>query len=128
MMFRLISTAILAMVLLVVAVSAATVGPAHAAQNNSPAGDGSQAYRTRTGKTIVVSETHPAGRSLATIEVRTQGFEHNYMEVFEGRHQREPDRRAAQAGVRSGSRGSRLAVESRTTGRTQRAVNGRCFG
>jgi heat shock protein HslJ len=42
-------------------------------------------YRTRTGKTIVVSQTHPAGRSLATIEVRTEGFEHNYGEVFEDR-------------------------------------------
>jgi heat shock protein HslJ len=36
-------------------------------------------------KLIVVSQTHPAGRSLATIEVRTEGFEHNYGEVFEDR-------------------------------------------
>ena len=72
-------------VLFVVAVSAATVGPVHAAQNNDPAGDGSRSYRTRTGKTIVVSQTHPAGCSLGTIEVRTEGFEHNYREVFEER-------------------------------------------
>jgi hypothetical protein len=62
-----------------------TVGPVHAAQNNDPTGDGSKAYRTRTGKTIVVLESHPAGRSLATIEVRTEGLEHNFREVFEDR-------------------------------------------
>lgn len=42
-------------------------------------------YTTTTGKTIVVSQTHPAGRSLATIEVRTEGFAHNFREVFEDR-------------------------------------------
>jgi len=42
-------------------------------------------YRTRTGKTVVVSQAHPVGRSLATIEVRTEGFEHNIGEVFEDR-------------------------------------------
>jgi len=72
-------------ILFAVTVSVSTVGPVHAAQNNDPAGDGSQAYRTRTGKTIVVSQSHPAGRSLATIEVRSEGFEHNFGEVFEDR-------------------------------------------
>lgn len=71
--------------LFVVAMSAAIVGPVHAVQNNDPTGDGSKAYRTKTGKTIVVSESHPAGRSLATIEVRTEGFEHDFREVFEDR-------------------------------------------
>jgi heat shock protein HslJ len=47
--------------------------------------DAAKAYTTTTGKTIVVSQTHPAGRSLATIEVRTEGFAHNFREVFEDR-------------------------------------------
>jgi heat shock protein HslJ len=47
--------------------------------------DAAQAYTTTTGKTIAVSQTHPAGRSLATIEIRTEGFEHSFREVFEDR-------------------------------------------
>lgn len=40
-------------------------------------------YTTKTGKTILVSESHPVGQSLSTIEIQTQGFEHNYLENFE---------------------------------------------
>ena len=72
-------------ILWAVAMSVATVGPVHAGQSRDGAGVFSKAYRTKTGKTIVVSQTHPAGRSLATIEVRTEGFEHNFGEVFEDR-------------------------------------------
>jgi heat shock protein HslJ len=61
------------------------VGPVLAAQSKSSVADAHKAYRTKTGKTIVVSQTHPAGRSLATIEVRTEGFEHNFWEVFQDR-------------------------------------------
>ncbi|MEE4243484.1 MAG: hypothetical protein V2I36_18640 [Desulfopila sp.] len=39
--------------------------------------------RTRTGKTIIIAESHPLGRSLSTIEVRTQGFEHDFHSVYE---------------------------------------------
>lgn len=67
------------------AMSVATVVPVHAAQSKNNAGDGSKAYRTKTGKTIAVLQTHPAGRSLSTIEVRTEGFEHDFGEVFEDR-------------------------------------------
>ena len=63
----------------------ASAGPMPAAQSKDSATDISKTCRTKTGKTIVVSQTHPAGRSLATIEVRTEGFEHNYGEVFEDR-------------------------------------------
>jgi len=73
-------------VLVALAMSVATVGPVPAAQGNDSADDVSKTYRTRTGKTIVVSESHPAGQSLATIEVRSDGFEHNFEEVFEGRN------------------------------------------
>lgn len=72
-------------VLVVVAMSVATAGLVLAAQSKDGATDVSKTYRTKTGKTIVVSESHPAGMSLATIEVRTEGFEHNFEEVFEGR-------------------------------------------
>ena len=73
-------------VLVALAMSVATVGPVPAAQGNDSADDVSKTYRTRTGKTIVVSQSHPAGRSLATIEVRTEGFEHDFGEVFEDRN------------------------------------------
>ena len=52
-------------------------------KNTSP--DASTEYRTKTGKTIIISETHPVGRSLSTIRISTKGFEHNYAEVFENK-------------------------------------------
>ena len=39
-------------------------------------------YRTKTGKTIIVSETHSAVQSLGTIEIHTRGFEHEFREVY----------------------------------------------
>ena len=42
-------------------------------------------YKTRTGKTITISETHPVGQSLSTIKISTQDFEHNYQEIYEDR-------------------------------------------
>jgi len=52
-------------------------------ESNAP--DAARQYRTNTGKTIFVSESHPAGRSLSTIKVRTGGFEHEFQEVFPDR-------------------------------------------
>jgi hypothetical protein len=52
-------------------------------KNTSP--DAPKEYRTKTGKTIIISETHPVGRSLSTIRISTKGFEHNYAEVFENK-------------------------------------------
>mgnify|MGYP001032618965 CR=1 FL=1 len=60
--------------------------PVLAAQSRGGAGDVSKTYRTKTGKTIVVSQSLRTGRSLATIEVRTEGFEHDFGEVFEDRN------------------------------------------
>jgi heat shock protein HslJ len=48
--------------------------------------DAAREFKTKTGKTIIVSETHPAGRSLSTIEVRTGGFEHEYHEIYPDRN------------------------------------------
>lgn len=42
-------------------------------------------YRTRTGKTIEVVESHPVGMSMSTIEISTRGFEHEFRETFEDR-------------------------------------------
>ena len=72
-------------VLFAVAMSVSTVGLVHASQSKDSVADGHKAYRTKTGKTIIISETHPAGRSLSTIEVRTECFEHNFGEIFEDR-------------------------------------------
>ena len=47
--------------------------------------DVSKTFKTRTGKTITVSETHPIAQSLSNIEITTLDFEHNYAEVFEDR-------------------------------------------
>jgi len=44
--------------------------------------DVSKTFKTTTGKTIIVSETHPTGQSLSKIAIKTQDFEHNYSEVF----------------------------------------------
>ncbi len=45
--------------------------------------DASKKYKTKTGKTIIISVTHPVGQSLSTIEITTQDFEHNYPERYE---------------------------------------------
>ena len=42
-------------------------------------------YKTKTGKTIIISVTHPVGQSLSTIEISTKDFEHNYPEIYEDR-------------------------------------------
>ena len=42
-------------------------------------------YKTKTGKTIIISVTHPVGQSLSTIEISTKGFKHNYPEIYEDR-------------------------------------------
>ena len=43
----------------------------------------SKVYKTKTGKTIIITETHPVGQSLSTIKISTEGFEHNYLEIYE---------------------------------------------
>ena len=43
----------------------------------------SKEYKTMTHKTIIISETHPVGQSLSTIEISTKDFEHNRPEIYE---------------------------------------------
>ena len=40
-------------------------------------------YRTRSGKAVIIRETHPRGQSLSTLEVTSKGFEHELSEAFE---------------------------------------------
>lgn len=51
------------------------------AKDTSP--DVPKKYKTKTGKTITILESHPVGRSLSTIEIGTRDFEHNYVEIYE---------------------------------------------
>ena len=59
------------------------VSPAEAKGTSS---DASKAYKTKTGKTIIISETHPVGQSLSTIKISTKDFEYNYSEIYEDRN------------------------------------------
>ena len=43
----------------------------------------SKTVKTRTHKTITLSETHPVGQSLSTIKISTNGFEHDFSEKYE---------------------------------------------
>jgi hypothetical protein len=65
--------------------SVSTVGLVNSSQGKDISSDVPKEYETRTGKTIIVSETQPAGRSLTTIEITTRGFEHDFQEVYEDR-------------------------------------------
>ena len=56
--------------------------------SEKPKGIQSNAFKelkTRTGKTIVISETHPVGQSLSTIKISTKDFEYNYTEMYKDR-------------------------------------------
>jgi hypothetical protein len=53
--------------------------PAEAKDTQS---DASKEYKTKTGKTIIISVTHPIGQSLSTIQISTKDFEHNYPEIY----------------------------------------------
>jgi hypothetical protein len=54
-------------------------------ESKDSSSDISKAYKTKTGKTIIISVTHTVGQSLNTIEISTEDFEHNYPEIYEDR-------------------------------------------
>jgi hypothetical protein len=54
-------------------------------ESEDSSSDTSKEYKTKTGKTIIISVTHPVGQSLNTIEISTKNFEHNYPEIYEDR-------------------------------------------
>jgi hypothetical protein len=70
---------------LVLAMLVPTVELIDCSGNKVTSANTSKEYKTKTGKTIIISETHPVGRSLSTIEISTKGFEHNYAETYEDR-------------------------------------------
>jgi hypothetical protein len=72
-------------ILLVVAMLVATVGLISCFYTKNTLPDAPKEYKTKTGKTIIISETHPVGQSLSTIEVITKDFEHNYPEIYKDR-------------------------------------------
>ena len=72
-------------VLFAVAMSFSIVGLVNTSQGKDTSSDAPKEYETRTGKTIIVSETQPAGGSLSTIEITSRGFEHNFQAVYEDR-------------------------------------------
>jgi hypothetical protein len=69
--------------ILLVAVAVSVVGLISWFPDVNTSTEAPKAYKTKTGKTIIISETHPVGRSLSTIEISTKGFEHNYADTFE---------------------------------------------
>jgi hypothetical protein len=40
-------------------------------------------YKTKSGKTIIITETHPSGQSISNIKVISQGFEYNLNQTIE---------------------------------------------
>jgi len=72
-------------ILLVVAMFFSTVVLISCSDTQSGSSKDLKTYQTKTGKTIIISETHPTGQSLSTIEISTEGFKHNYAEIYEDR-------------------------------------------
>jgi len=70
---------------LVVAMLVSTVGFISCAYTNNTSPHAPKEYKTKTGKTIIISETHPVGQSLSTIKITTKDFEHNYPEIYQDR-------------------------------------------
>lgn len=71
---------------LTVAMSVSIVGLVYCSNKKHISTDALKKYQTKTGKTIIVLETHLVGRSLSTIEIKSNGFEHNFQAVYEDRH------------------------------------------
>ncbi len=67
------------------AMSLLAIGLISCFHDKNTSSEAPKAYRTKTGKTIIITETHPAGQSLSTIKIGTRGFENDYAEVFEDR-------------------------------------------
>jgi len=72
-------------ILLVVAMLVSTVGLISCSDIKDISSDAPKEYKTKTGKIIIISETHPVGQSLSTIEISTKDFEHNYQEIYKDR-------------------------------------------
>jgi len=71
--------------LLVMAILVSAVSLISCSDTKDTSSDAPKEYKTKTGKTIIISETHPVGQSLSTIEISTKDFEHNYPEIYKDR-------------------------------------------
>jgi hypothetical protein len=72
-------------ILLVVAMLVSTVGLISCSDTKDTSSDTPKEYKTKTGKTIIILETHPVGQSLSTIEISAKDFEHTYQEIYKDR-------------------------------------------
>jgi len=72
-------------ILFVIAMLVSTVGLISCSNPKSGSSDAPKEYKTTTGKTIIISETHPTGQSLSNIEIITKDFEYNYPEIYPDR-------------------------------------------
>ena len=72
-------------ILLLVAMSVSGVGLISCSYRKNSSPHALKEYKTKTGKTIIVSESHPVGQSLSTIEITTKDFEHNDAKIYEDR-------------------------------------------
>ena len=60
-----------------------TVGCQSCSRNGEKTDLNTREFKTKTGKSIRITETHPEGQSLSNIEIHTDGYEHNLSERFE---------------------------------------------
>jgi len=60
-----------------------TIGFLTCSKSNNERDPLKREFKTKTGKSIFITETHPEGQSLSNIEIRTEGFAHNLSERFE---------------------------------------------
>jgi len=73
-------------ILFVIAMLVSTVGLISCFDTKYSSSEDPKTYKTKTGKTIIISETHPVGQSLSTIKIITKDFEHNYPEIYQDRN------------------------------------------
>jgi hypothetical protein len=73
-------------ILFVIAMLVSTVGLISCFHAKYSSSEDPKTYKTKTGKTIIISETHPVGQSLSTIKIITKDFEHNYPEIYQDRN------------------------------------------
>jgi hypothetical protein len=69
-------------VLLILVFFLLIIGFISCSKNEDDTGPLQWEFKTNTGKSIFVTETHPEGQSLSNIEIRTEGFLHNISETF----------------------------------------------
>lgn len=76
---------LLSVIILVFAMSVAAVGLISCTHAEYAQPDAVNVYTTGTGKSIAISETHPVGQSLSTIEISARDFGHPFAEIYEDR-------------------------------------------